>query len=156
MLPQASSSALFTHSVPSAEQRWQLPLHAPVQQTRLPSTAAAQLPWPQSVSDAQAWPAERRQPPSSLLQPSSAQSVSVSHTPATQRWYLAPEQRSASSVHVAAGTQLLPSAVQTSLSLQVCAQHTLLPSAVATQAPPWHAWGPEQDSPWRNVQPLSS
>src|SRR5262245_51653415 len=104
MLPQASSSAMSTHAVPSAEQRWQLSLQLPVQQTRFPSALVAQLPCPQSASDSQVCPAERRQPSSSLLQPSSPQSVSVCHTPATQRWCTAPEQRRASSVQGSATT----------------------------------------------------
>ena len=93
MLPQASSSPTPTHSVPSAEHRWQLVSHGPVQQTRFPADVGRQLPAPQSASDPHAWPAERRQPSSSLLQPKAPQSFSVCHTPSTQLWCRAPEQR---------------------------------------------------------------
>ena len=156
MLPQASSSAMSTHSVPSAEQRWQLALQLPVQQTRLPSALARHVPWPQSASDSHACPAERRQPSSSALQPRSAQSLSVCHAPATQRWCREPEQRRSSSVQGAAGTQLLPSALHTSFSEQTAAQQMLPPSAVAQQLEPSHALDFEQGSPRRNRQPLSS
>ena len=93
MVPQASSSSMFAHSVPCAEQRLQPESHAAVQQTRLPSAVARQVPAPQSASDAHVWPAERRQPSSWLLQPKVPQSVSVCHTPSTQLWCRAPEQR---------------------------------------------------------------
>jgi hypothetical protein len=156
MLPQASSSGMSTHSVPCAEQRWQLALQLPAQQTRFPSTLARHAPWPQSASDSHACPAERRQASSSVLQPSSAQSLSVCHTPATQRWCREPEQRRSSSAQGAAGTQLEPSAAHTSFSAQACAQQMLLPSAVATQLEPSHAPDLEQGSPSRNRQPLSS
>lgn len=117
---------------------------------------ARQLPSPQSASDAQACPAERRHPPRSRSQPSAPQSARAAHRPSTHCWCAAPEQRRSSSLQGAAGTQVLPSAAQTSAGPQLAAQQTLPPESVAVQLPLAQSSGRVHGSPSSSSQPAAS